>query len=120
MQPSTHVFLFRYADLRCDQFATRVKNRLAVSWAGETPAAQPKKECEIPGWNPGCDGRLFAPVPTDRPRAITRGRNFLLKDALTFAILDAEQTQPKAAFADQGNKYTGFRVALPAPLQEGK
>jgi formylglycine-generating enzyme required for sulfatase activity len=56
----------------------------------------------------------------DRPRAITRGRNFLFKDPLTFAILDAEQTQPKAAFADQGNKYTGFRIAIPAPPVPGK
>jgi len=54
-------------------------------------------------------------LPGERPRAVTRGRNFLLKDPLTFEILDAEQTQPKAAFADQGNKYTGFRVAIPAP-----
>ena len=58
-------------------------------------------------------------LPGERPRAITRGRNFLFKDPLTFATLDAEQKEPKAAFADQGNKSTGFRIAIPAPPPTG-
>ena len=59
-------------------------------------------------------------LPGDHPRAITRGRNFLFKDPLTFATLDAEQKEPKAAFADRGNRYTGFRIAIPAPPPAGR
>jgi len=58
-------------------------------------------------------------LPGERPRAITRGRNFLFKDPLTFVTLDAEQKEPKAAFADQGNTSTGFRIAIPVPLHTG-
>jgi len=58
-------------------------------------------------------------LPGERPRAITRGRNFLFKHPLTFATLDAEPKEPKAAFADQGNTSIGFRIAIPVPLHTG-
>ena len=66
----------------------------------------------------GCE-RTSADLPGDPTRAVLRGRNFLFAGPLTFAILNAEQQQPKAAFAEKGNKYTGFRIAISAPPPTG-
>jgi serine/threonine protein kinase len=55
-------------------------------------------------------------VPGTTPtKAITRGRNQRFQFPLTREILTSEQAEPMTAFADRGNKYTGFRVVIPAP-----